>query len=564
MAQASLRQEIREVLRQGLEKALAVTRSALSLPTTSLPPATLEVPREEGFGDFTTNLAFKLASRAGKPPREVAALLAEHFPSDASPYLDRLEVAGAGYLNFYLKPHWLEEALREILLKGEDYGRQDLGRRRKVNVEFVSANPTGLLHMGNARGAALGDSIAALLAFCGFEVTREYYINDAGYQIERFAASLEARYRQAFGEDVPVPPDGYHGQDLVETVKRFISEHGDRYLHTSPEERREALVRFAIREKLEAIRNSLENFGVHFDVWFSEQELHASGKVAETIEELKRRGATYEKEGALWFRASAYGAPKDDVLVRANGLPTYFAADIAYHRNKLERGFEWMINLWGADHHGHVPRLKAALQALGYDPERLTVIIMQLVRLTRGGEAVRMSKRAGEYVTLDDLLAEVGKDAARYFFVWRSADAHLDFDLELAKAQSMENPVYYIQYAHARIASLFRQLAERGKSLPPPEKIDFSFLREPEERRLMYKLALFPEEVEGAALNLAPHRLAAYLHDLSSLFHSFYNEHRIIGAGSGLEEARLGLAAATQLVLRQGLKLLGISAPERM
>ncbi|MGO0123420.1 arginine--tRNA ligase [Desulfothermobacter acidiphilus] len=564
MLQASLRQEIREALRRGLDEALAATVSALSLPATALPPVTLEVPREEGFGEFTTNLAFKLAGRAGKAPREVAALLAEHFPAGASPYLDRVEVAGAGYLNFYLQPRWLEEALREILLKGHDYGRQDLGGRRKVNVEFVSANPTGLLHMGNARGAALGDSIAALLAFLGFEVTREYYINDAGYQIERFAASLEARYRQLLGEEVSVPPDGYHGQDVVDTVRRFLVEQGSAYEGAPPAEVRQALVKFAIREKLAAIKESLEAFGVRFDVWFSEQELHDSGQVTATIEELKQRGATYEKEGALWFKASEYGAPKDDVLVRTNGLPTYFASDIAYHRHKLERGFDWMIDLWGADHHGHVPRLQAALRALGYDPAKLTVIIMQLVRLTRGGEAVRMSKRAGEYVTLNDLLAEVGKDAARYFFIWRSADAHLDFDLELAKTRSMENPVYYIQYAHARLASLFRQLAERGGSLGSPAKLDFSCLRETEERRLMHQLALFPEEVEGAALNLAPHRLAAYLYDLSSLFHSFYNEHRIIGAEPALEEARLGLAAATQLVLRQGLGLLGIAAPERM
>ncbi|HIE13519.1 MAG TPA: arginine--tRNA ligase [Desulfotomaculum sp.] len=561
----SLRNEIRAAITRMLHQAALTSRIALGIPEeVQTPDFVVDSPREEKFGDFATNIAMQLAKAARRPPREVAALIKENFDLSQCPWVERIEIAGPGFLNFYLRHEWLQAALRQIIIRGEDYGRSKIGGGRKINVEFVSANPTGLLHMGNARGAALGDSIAALLEFCGFTVTREFYVNDTGYQIERFAASLEARYLQQYGEDVLVPEDGYHGEDLVATVKRFIAATGNDYLAASPAKRREALVRFAVSEKISAIRTSLESFGVRYDVWFSEEELHKSGAVARIVEELRERGAAYSHEGALWFRAADYGADKDEVLVRSTGAATYFAADIAYHVNKLERGFNWLINVWGADHHGHVPRVKAALKALGYDPEVLDVVIIQLVRLFRGGEIVRMSKRTGEFVTLDELLEEVGVDAARYFFVHRSADSHLDFDLDLARTQSMENPVYYVQYAHARIASLFRQLALKGLRLPAWAELDLSVLSAEEEERLIRKLADFPEEAADAALDLAPHRLTGYLYELAGLFHAFYNVHRVIGAGEALEGARLALVQATGTVLRQGLRLLGIHAPERM
>lgn len=561
----SLRSEIRAAVTRALHQAALSSRMALGISEeVQTPDFVVDSPREEKFGDFATNIAMQLAKLARRPPREVASMIRENFDSSQCPWVERIEIAGPGFLNFYLRHEWLQAALRQVITRGEDYGRSKIGGGRRVNVEFVSANPTGLLHMGNARGAALGDSVAALLEFCGFDVVREFYINDTGHQIERFAASLEARYLQQYGEDVLVPEDGYHGEDLIATVKRFIAVTGNDYLEASPAERRKALARFAVSEKISAIRRSLESFGVRYDVWFSEEELHKSGAVARVIEELKERGATYSHEGALWFKASDYGAEKDEVLVRSAGTATYFAADVAYHVNKLERGFDWLINVWGADHHGHVPRVKAALKALGYDPEVLDVVIIQLVRLFRGGEIVRMSKRTGEFVTLDELLEEVGVDAARYFFVFRSADSHLDFDLDLARKQSMENPVYYVQYAHARITSLFRQLALKGLRLPDWAEVDLSVLAAEEEERLMRKLADFPEEAADAALDLAPHRLTGYLYELAGLFHSFYNVHRVIGAGEGLEDARLALVQATGIVLRQGLRLLGIHAPERM
>lgn len=561
----SLKSEIRAAITSALHSAAEASRVTLGLPEgADLPEFAVNTPREEKFGDISTNIAMQMAKLARRPPREAAEIILERFDYNRCSWVDKVQVAGPGFINFYLRPGWLSEALRQVVLQGESYGRATIGGGREVNVEFVSANPTGLLHMGNARGAALGDSIAALLNFCGFKVTREFYINDTGYQIERLASSLEARYFQEFGEDIPVPEDGYHGTDLVDTVRRFIAKTGDVYRGVPGAQRREALADFAVQDKIAAIREALESFGVRYDVWFSEKELHAKGAVREIVQALTGAGATYEFEGALWFKAREYGADKDEVLIRSTGAATYFAADIAYHVDKFKRGFTWLINVWGADHHGHVPRLKAGLKALGYDPDRLQVVIMQLVRLFRGGEIVRMSKRTGEFVTLDELLEEVGRDAARYFFVLRGADSHLDFDLDLARSQSMENPVYYVQYAHARIASLFRQLALKNKELPDAASVNLDVLSAEEEERLIKKLADFPEEVVDAALDLAPHRLTSYIYEVAGLFHAFYNVHRVIGAGPGLEEARLVLVQAAGIVIRQALGLLGISAPEKM
>ncbi|MDI6710897.1 MAG: arginine--tRNA ligase [Thermoanaerobacterales bacterium] len=557
---ASLRAAIERALRGAAEAAGEELGLAAGF---TLPDFTVEVPREKEHGDFATNLALLLTKPARRPPRQVAEAIVRRLPLEGISVAE-VSIAGPGFINFRLDPSWVYGVLPEIDEAGADYGRSSIGGGRRVQVEFVSANPTGLLHMGNARGAALGDSLASLLAFAGFDVEREYYINDAGHQVENMALSLEARFLQALGRDVPVPEDGYHGEDLKDTVRRFIEENGTGLAEAAPEERRARLLAYGLNEKITAIRESLERFGVRYDVWFSEQTLHRSGAVPETIDLLRSRGHLYEKEGALWFRAAAFGVEKDEVLVRANGVPTYYAADIAYHKNKFDRGFAWVIDIWGADHHGHVARMKAALDALGYDPEALDVILMQLVRLYQGGEIVRMSKRTGRFVTLDELLDEVGTDAARYFFVTRSADSHLDFDLDLAKRQSNENPVFYIQYAHARIASVLRRLEARGRPLPRAREVDPTLLREPEEMALLRRLADFPEEVNRAALDMAPHRVAHYVHDLAGLFHGFYNAHRILGAGPGLEEARLVLAVATKTVIKTALTLLGVSAPERM
>lgn len=555
--------QIRSGLVDSLKKALISAGEKGTLPQIETPAFVVEVPREKENGDFATNLAMLLAKPARTAPRKAAEALAAELDLSGLP-VEKVEIAGPGFINFYLSPNWVLAALPDIVKNGAAYGRVNIGDGRKVQVEFVSANPTGLLHMGNARGAALGDSISSLLDYAGFDVSREFYINDAGNQIEHFGRSLEARYLQLLGRQAQVPEEGYHGEDIMETMRGFVEKYGDRYLDTASPVRREVMVKYALAEKLGAIKKSLGEFGVNYDVWFSEQSLHDSGKVTEAIERLKESGYLYEYEEALWFKAREFGVEKDEVVVRSNGIPTYFAADIAYHMNKFQRGFQWVINIWGADHHGHVPRMKGAVKALGYDPDALQIIIMQLVRLYKSGEIVRMSKRTGQFVTLEELVEEVGKDAARYFFVMRSADSHLDFDLDLAKAQSNDNPVYYVQYAHARICSIKRQLEEQGRPVPDPERADLSLLKEEAELALARRLADLPDEVASCARDLAPHRLARYVHEVAGLFHSFYNAHRVITEDAALTGARLVLVVATRVVLANCLNILGVSAPERM
>ncbi len=554
-----LRSKLVSALNQAVEKAVQTG----AMPALTIPDFVVEVPKEKGHGDFATNLAMMLAKPAKNAPRKLAEIIVSNLEL-AGASVDKVEIAGPGFINFYLNPNWIYQALPQIAEQREHYGRVELGEGTKVQVEFVSANPTGLLHMGNARGAALGDSIAAILEFAGYDVEREYYINDAGNQIENFGKSLEARYLQQLGQDVPVPEEGYHGEDLIDTVQNFINCYKDAYLTAEPAARRAKLVEYALNEKLTNIKNSLLDFGVVYDVWFSERSLHESGAIESAISELREKGCIYEKEDALWFKATDFGDEKDEVVVRSNGIPTYFAADIAYHKNKFDRGFDKVINIWGADHHGHVNRMKGSMEALGYSRDALEIVLMQLVRLLRGGEVVRMSKRTGQFVTLSELVAEVGKDAARYFFVMRSADSHLEFDLDLAKSQTNENPVFYIQYAHARICSIFRQLAERGGKVPSVSEVDFTVLKEEQEKELIRKLADFPVEVKMAAEMLAPHRIARYLHELAGLFHSFYNSNRVIVEDDKLSYARLLLADCTRIVLRNGLRLIGVSAPERM
>lgn len=553
---------VQEKIKDGLKTAVLEAREAGELAFTNLPDFVLEVPREKQHGDFATNLAMLLTKEAKKAPRQIAETIVKYFPKEGT-WVASLEVAGPGFINFKLDNAWLHHVIPDVFEEGQAYGRSQIGNGKKVQVEFVSANPTGLLHMGNARGAALGDTIANLLDAVGFDVTKEYYINDAGNQIHNFALSLEARYLQALGQNVPFPEDGYHGEDLIETVQGFIKIHGNKYLDTSSEERQDVLVKYALDEKLSHIRQVLHDFGVDYDVWFSEKSLHKSGAIKKVMDDLKERGYIYEKDDALWFKSSLYGDEKDEVVVRSNGVPTYFAADIAYHVNKFERGFEWVINLWGADHHGHVARMKGAVEALGYNPDQLQVVLMQLVRLFSGGEMLRMSKRTGQYVTLSELMEEVGRDAARYFFVMRSADSHLDFDLDLAKSESSENPVYYVQYAHARICSILRQATEAGVA-ELPDKISYELLTEPSELELLRKIADFPEVVAGAALALEPHRLTRYASELASLFHSFYTNCRVLNIEADLMAARLALVQAVKITLGNLLRLIGVSAPERM
>jgi len=559
----SLYESIKERVTHQLEEAAQTAKAAGELNFIDLPSYVLEEPRERQHGDLATNLAMVLAKQAKRSPRDIATMLIKHLDTTGT-WIESSEIAGAGFINFRLNPLWLTDVINEVIKAGERYGQVDIGKGQKIQVEFVSANPTGLLHMGNARGAALGDSLASLLSMAGYEVTREFYINDTGNQIHNFALSLESRYLQRLGQDCPFPEGGYHGEDLIETVKGLIDKVGDKYLSVEPELRREFLVRYALNEKMQDIRETLHDFGVEYDVWFNEQSLHDSGAVRSTLEDLEKKGYIYEKEGALWLKSTLFGDEKDEVVIRSNGTPTYFAADIAYHRNKFERGFTRVINIWGADHHGHVARLKGAMSAFGYDKDNLQVILMQLVRLIQNGEVVKMSKRSGQYITLRELMDEVGKDAARFFFNLRDPDSTVDFDLDLAKAQSSDNPVYYVQYAHARLCSILRQAEELGYTETPPSTEDLQRLDSSEERDLLKKMADLPGEVIIAARLMEPHRLARYVLDLAGLFHTFYNSQRVLVDDEGLRKARLSLVRAVKQIISNVLGVLGVSAPERM
>ena len=552
-----------EKISQSLTEALEKAKNEGKIDYETIPDFVVEVPREKTHGDFATNVAMVMAKEAKKAPRQIAEIIVEALELKDT-HVERLEIAGAGFINFYLNIDWFHKILPIVSETDARYGESGYGKGKKVQVEFVSANPTGLLHMGNARGAALGDATANLLKAAGYDVSKEYYINDTGNQIENLGKSLEAIYLQKYGIDAPFPEEGYHGEDLKDTVDKFIAEYDKKYLDTAEDLRRERLIEFALEEKLTHIREVLGSFGVKYDVWFSEQSLHDSNELEKTISELKDNGYVYEKEGALWFESTRFGDEKDEVLVRSNGIPTYFAADIAYHKNKFERGFDWVINVWGADHHGHVNRMRGSMEALGYNPDQLHVIIMQLVRLFRNGEIVRMSKRSGQYITLQELIEEVGADAARYFFVMRSADSHLDFDLDLAKSQSQENPVYYVQYAHARICSILRQAQEANIDLSSANKVNYSLLIEEAELNIICKIVEFPEVIVGAARALEPHRLTNYAHELASSFHSFYTQCRVLNDDKELEQARLALVNTVRITLRNVLYLIGIKAPERM
>ena len=566
--------DIQEQMRSKISAAIAAAVEKAqqngALPQTDAPlqieeRIRIEVPKDKEHGDFACNIAMMLAKPLRSNPRAIAEAIVSCIEPDSD--IDKIEVAGAGFINFYLNSSWLYEVLNQVEVQGDDYGRIDIGKGKRVMVEFVSANPTGPMHMGNARGGALGDCLAAVLEHAGYEVTREFYINDAGNQIEKFGNSLNARYLQQLkGEDaIEFPEDGYHGDDITQHAKDFIALHGDKYLECDETERKSALVDYALEKNITALKEDLEKYRIFYDVWFRESTLHESGAVQNTIDLLTENGYTYKEDGALWLNCEKMGLEKNEVLVRQNGIPTYFAADIAYHTNKLKtRGYDWAINVWGADHHGHVARMKKALDAVGIDGSRLDVVLMQLVRLTRDGEVVRMSKRTGKAITLSDLLEEISVDAARFFFNMRSAGSHLDFDLGLAAEQSNNNPVFYVQYAHARICSILRLMAEESVSVRPFSEIDANLLKAEEEFELLKKLGDLPGEIESAAKSLEPARLTRYVMDLAAVFHTFYTACRVKVEDRALMEARLKLIDCTRIVLKNVLAMLKITAPERM
>ena len=527
-----------------------------------VPQAVLELPKDKTHGDYSTNMAMQLTKIAKKAPKMIAeAIIANFDQSKAS--IEKIEIAGPGFINFYMDNSYLTELVPVILKADEAYGESDFGKGEKIQVEFVSANPTGDLHLGHARGAAVGDTLCNVLSKAGYDVSREYYINDAGNQINNLAISIEARYFQALGLDKEMPADGYHGEDIIGIGKTLAKEYGDKYVNVDEKERYDFFREYGLKCEMEKLKTDLENFRVGFDVWYSETSLYQNGKIDEALDVLKERGHVYEEDGATWFRSTELGDDKDRVLIKQDGSYTYLTPDIAYHRNKLERGFDTLINIWGADHHGYIPRMKAAIEALGYNREQLEVEIIQLVHLFKDGEKMKMSKRTGKAVTMRDLIEMVGLDATRYFFAMRSADTHMDFDLDLAVSKSNDNPVYYSQYAHARISSILRQGVEQGISYEGTT--DFSTLSTEKEFELLKKLGEFPQAIAEAAEKRMPHRMTNYIFDLASTFHSFYNADKVLDVEKmDRSKARLALVKSVQITLRNALALIGVSAPEKM
>jgi len=561
--------ELREMIAAAIDGAVA----AGEIPPAGQPDFVLERPRHKAHGDWATNAALTLSGETGLSPRDIAAVLARRLqeeaekagPAGEAGTLQAVEIAGPGFINLTLGRDRVLKELVRVASEGEAYGRWSFGEGQRFNVEFVSANPVGPLHVGHGRWAALGDALCNLLEAAGYAVDREFYLNDYGTQMEIFAASVEARYLELAGQEAEFPAEGYHGAYIADIARALLDEDGGSLLQKPPGERRSELGERAYRIALTHIQDSMASFGVTFDTWFSERELQREGAVEKEVRGLLEDGLAYEKDGAEWMATSRFGDDKDRVLIRSNGAPTYFAADIAYHLNKMARGYDHLINIWGADHHGYVRRMQAAMEARGY-PDRLEVILGQLVNLKRGGEPVRMSKRTGEMVTFDELVEEVGRDAARYLFLTRSQDTALDFDIQLAVEESMDNPVYYVQYAHARICSILRYGMGKGVDLSEdiPGLEVLRLLDSEEEADLALKIFEFEELVRDAALDRAPHRLTRYLEELAAVFHVFYNRHRVISDDAELTAARLFLVRCTRQVIRNGLGILGVSAPESM
>lgn len=551
-------------VKTSVKKAIAdAVVSAGIVDIEQLPAVTLEVPKDKAHGDFATNIAMQLTRIAKQNPRQIAEKLIAHLDKEAA-YIDEVEIAGPGFINFRMNKSYLYQVIGQVLEQGNSYGKINMGKGKRVQVEFVSANPTGSLHLGHARGAAVGDALCNVLEMAGCEVTREYYINDAGNQVLNLAKSIEARYRQALGQEAEMPEDGYYGEDIKGFAEELAKAEGDRLLALNDEERLVFFRKYGLEKELDKIKRDLGRFGVKFDEWFSETSIYENNMIDDVLKQLKDNGHVFEQDGATWLRTTDYGDDKDRVLIKNDGTYTYLTPDVAYHRNKYERGYDEIINIWGADHHGYIPRMKAAVTALGYDANKLTVLIAQMVSLFQNGEKVKMSKRTGKAVTMEDLMDEVGVDAIRYFFTMRSMDSHLDFDMDLAISKSNENPVFYVQYAHARICSIFRQAEEQGISMLPAGQADLSRLTAEAEFDLLRKMAELPEEVAIAAEQYAPHRLIRYVYELASQFHSYYKVERVITDDAAQTQARLALLAALRVVLRNVLAAVGVSVPERM
>ncbi|MCC6965496.1 MAG: arginine--tRNA ligase [Nitrospira sp.] len=583
MAQGVVQDMVAEVLAGSLR--LAQQRGILKIE--QMPVINLEAPKRPEWGDVSCTVAMSLSGSERRPPFEIAQIIADHI-QDREALFARVDIVRPGFLNLTLKPDLWMEVLRHIETQRAEYGHSRLGQGRRVLVEYVSANPTGPLHVGHGRGAAVGQALVRLLRATGHEVVSEYYINDAGRQMKLLGVSVLARYLESCGQTVPFPEDGYQGEYIRAVATRVKAEQGGALLSLPSSDAEQRSKEFAYQELLALIRQDLDTFGITFESWFSEASLLSSGAVEQVLNELRDRDLLFDQDGAQWFRSSAYGDEKDRVVRKQEGEYTYLASDIAYHRDKLRRGFDLLVDVWGADHHGYIPRMQAVVQAYGYPKERLRVVLVQMVNLLRGGRKVEMSKRAGEFITLREVMEEVGADAAKFFFLMRDSSTHLDFDLELAKQQSQENPVYYVQYAHARISSLLRVAASRGIDCPLPSQADLNLLADPDELAIIRKLSVFPVVLQASAVELEPHRMAYYLRELAGLVHPFYNKHRILppitdiettpaaqtepsstvrlpeAVSPGLTGARLALMWSVQQVVRNGLTVLGVSAPEQM
>lgn len=553
-----------EQVKSNLKEAIIEAVLKIELVTAEqMPEIVLEVPKDKSHGDFATNIAMQLTRIAKQNPRAIAEkLIAEIDKSKA--HIANIEIAGPGFINFQLDKSFIYPVVGQVLSQGDRYGSINVGEGRRVQIEFVSANPTGSLHLGHARGAAVGDALCNVLSMAGYDVTREYYINDAGNQVNNLAKSIEARYLQALGQEVEMPEDGYYGEDIKGFANELVAEKGDS-LTNMPENERFTFFRdYGLSRELDKIKRDLGRFRVNFDEWFSETSIYTSGQLEQALEDLRASGYVFEHEGATWLRTTEFGDDKDRVLIKNDGSFTYLTPDIAYHRNKYKRGYDEVINIWGADHHGYIPRMKAAMSALGYDANKLTVLIAQMVSLFQDGEKVKMSKRTGKAVTMEDLMDEVGVDAIRYFFTMRSMDSHLDFDMDLAVSKSNENPVFYVQYAYARICSIFRQAEEQEVVLNELSQVNLARLTTEAELDLLRKMGELSEEVAEAARQYAPHRLIRYVYELASQFHSYYKAERVITEDSEQTQARLALLSALQIVIRNVLAAVGVSAPERM
>ena len=535
-----------------------------ALPQSEIPEFIIEQPADRKNGDFSSNIAMAGARAFHQAPRAIAQAICDNISLEGSK-IEKYEIAGPGFINFYMADDYYSEILKDVVESGDDYGKSDYGKGKKVLVEFVSANPTGPMHIGNARGGAIGDCLASVLDAAGYDVQREFYINDAGNQIEKFATSLEVRYLQLCGKDIEMPEDAYHGEDITVHAKNFFEINGDKYADSSSDERRKALVNYALPLNIQGLEDDLKKYRIVYDKWFRESTLHNDGSVKWVIDTLKEKGATYEQEGALWFKASEFGNDKDIVLVRANGIPTYIVPDIAYHYNKLvTRGYDIAIDVLGADHHGYIPRMRAALSALGLDASRLNPVIMQMVRLVRNGETVKLSKRSGKAITLNTLLEEVPIDAARFLFNLREPNSHCDFDLELAVTKSSENPVYYVQYAHARICSIIKKAKEQGIEACDVSQSALNRLNTSEERELISFLAGLTDEIITSAKAYDPARITHYVIELATLFHKFYNAQRVVSEDEELTQARLYLCTAVKNTIKNILVMLKVDVPESM